>query len=110
VRPIQRPRSLEIPLNPSESKTVITFSFTTKLDALSPVAGAITIPLPITPTFIHTLNWTLAIPDAYEVAGIESQAGVVPATDKRELRLRQELVRGAQIAADLHYRKRGLQP
>lgn len=110
LRPVQRSQSLEIPLNPADSKGGLTFSFTGKLPSLSPVAGAITIPLPTSPTFIHALTWTLEIPDAYEVAGIESQAGVVSSGDKRELRLRQELIRGTQVAAEVHYRKRGLQP
>lgn len=111
VRPVRRDSALELLIDPAsrDEKTTVTFSYTDNLPALDPVSGGVTITLPETKVFVHKLEWSLEIPAGYEVAGIESNAEVLPSNKKGRLELGRELVDGTPVVAELFYSKRGIQ-
>ena len=110
VRPIRRGDTLEIPLesSPRGNPATVILSYTDALPALDPVEGGLTLTLPATKTFIHSLHWSLRIPESYEVAGIESNAQVRPSGQQGHLELGQELIHDKTVQAEIFYRKRGL--
>lgn len=111
IRPIQRGDSIEIPLEAPNGagKARIRISYTDQGTAFDPVSGGISLELPVSPTFIHALRWSVDIPRGYEVAGIESNAEVVRSNEHPMLTLEQELIRGTPVIAEIFYRKQGLQ-
>ncbi len=111
ARPALRGDALELPLDQSSSsqKHIVTYSYTSSHDALDPVAGGITIALPTTETFIHSLTWALELPETYEIAGVESNAEILPPEKNGTLRLQQQLIRATRVSAEIFYSKRGIQ-
>lgn len=105
-------KRLEFQLPPSEGKSAkaeISLSFTAAKGKLDPVSGKVSAELPLTPWFIHTIEWSLALPDVYRISAVDGNIEYgTGAKAEHEVALRKSLCRGEAPKADLFYEKRGL--
>lgn len=109
ARPAIRGGALELPIDGSEGGSRVRFSFTSNGGSFDPVAGTLPLKLPETGTFVRALEWRLAIPDSYEVAGIDTNAEIIPQKTAGDIVIGQQLLRGTPVVAEIFYRKRGIQ-
>ncbi|MBX7208355.1 MAG: hypothetical protein K1X78_08605 [Verrucomicrobiaceae bacterium] len=113
TRPISgEGRRLEFQLPPSEGKSgkaEIVLSFTAAKGKLDPVSGKVSAELPLTPWFIHAIEWSLTLPDVYRISAVDGNIEYGAGTKaEHEVALRKSLCRGEAPKADLFYEKRGL--
>ncbi|MEQ1751086.1 MAG: hypothetical protein ABL974_16780 [Prosthecobacter sp.] len=105
-------RRLEFPLPLSEGKAVkaeVALSFTSAKGKLDPVSGKLSAELPLTPWFIHAIEWSLTLPDAYRISAVDGNVEYgTGAKAEHEVVLHKSLCRGEAPMADLFYEKRGL--
>lgn len=105
-------RRLEFQLPPVEGKAgkaEVALSFTAAKGKLDPVSGKVSAELPLTPWFIHTVEWSLALPDVYRISAVDGNIEYgAGAKAEHEVALRKSLCRGEAPKADLFYEKRGL--
>jgi hypothetical protein len=103
---------LEFPLPPGEGKAVkteIAFSFTAAKGRLDDVSGKVSADLPLTPWFIHTVEWTLTLPDTYRISAVDGNVEYGGAAKaEHEVVLTKHLCRGETPTASLFYEKKGL--
>jgi len=117
MKPIARDkRVMEIPLGHAPgtktATSVITFSFTAAQGKLQAVEGAATLALPLTPVFIQELNWSVELPESYEVTGIDPPELSGPSVSNappNTTRLIKKLCRNEQPQVQLFYHKRGIE-
>ncbi len=57
---------LQVTLPPADKGTLVTCSFTGSGGALDPVEGTLKLSLPRTPLFIHSMLWSLDLPQGYQ--------------------------------------------
>jgi hypothetical protein len=107
---------MEIPLGHAPgtktATSVITFSFTAAQGKLQAVEGAATLALPLTPVFIQELNWSVELPESYEVTGIDPPEMSGPSVSNatpNTTRLVKKLCRNEQPQVQLFYHKRGVE-
>jgi hypothetical protein len=58
--------SLQVTLPPADKGTLVSCSFTGSGGALDPVEGTLKLSLPRTPLFIHSMQWSLDLPQVYQ--------------------------------------------
>jgi hypothetical protein len=117
MKPIARDKGvMEIPLGHAPgtktATSVITFSFTSAQGKLQAVEGAATLALPLTPVFIQELNWSVELPESYEVTGIDPPEMSGPSVSNappNTTRLVKKLCRNEQPQVQLFYHKRGIE-
>ncbi|MGD9419530.1 MAG: hypothetical protein Q7R22_011355 [Verrucomicrobiota bacterium JB025] len=109
VRPLRREDgTLEIPLpappNPGKL-TRIDLSYTNRLEPLDPVEGTLSLQLPVTPLFIHSLAWAILLPDSYtaETHGNLTRLATADSSPPSTIRLSKKLIRNEQPATALFY-------
>ena len=104
---------LERPANAGSTKSRITFSYTCSKGKLAAIESQIALELPLTPLFIQQLNWSLEIPAAYEVTGVEGNvefaSGQSGNTAANVVRFTKQLCRNERPQAQIFYRKAGLE-
>ncbi|MFN0125961.1 MAG: hypothetical protein ACKV19_04665 [Verrucomicrobiales bacterium] len=105
-------RRLEFPLPPGEgkaAKTEIALSFTAAKGKLDDVSGQVGADLPLTPWFIHAVEWTLTLPDTYRISAVDGNVEYGGAAKaEHEVVLTKRLCRGEAPTASLFYEKKGL--
>lgn len=105
-------RRLEFPLPPGDGKAVkteIAFSFTAAKGRLDDVSGKVSADLPLTPWFIHAVDWMLTLPDTYRISAVDGNVEYGGAAKaEHEIVLTKRLCRGETPAASLFYEKKGL--
>ncbi len=119
IKPIAREKGvMEIPLDHSagqKSKTSrISFSFTAAKGRLEPVEGDFALELPLTPLFIHEINWSIEIPGSYEASFSEAASNMELSIGSEHgqantLRITKKLCRNERPQAQLFYKKRGIE-
>jgi hypothetical protein len=117
IKPIAREQGvLEIPLShgsgASATTSQVTFSFTSAQGKLQAVEGEATLELPLTPLFIRELNWSVELPESYEVTGIDPPDLSAPSTGNdapNAVQLIKRLCRDDRPQVQLFYRKRGIE-
>jgi hypothetical protein len=117
MKPIARDKGvMEIPLGHTPgTKTAtsrVTFSFTAAQGKLQAVEGAAALALPLTPVFIQELNWSVELPESYEVTGIDPPELSGPSVSNappNTTRLIKKLCRNEQPQVQLFYHKRGVE-
>jgi hypothetical protein len=109
---------MEIPLDHSagqKSKTSRnSFSYTSAKGSLEAVEGDFALELPITPLFIHEINWSIEIPGSYEASFSEAASNMELSTGSEHgqantLRITKKLCRNERPQAQLFYKKRGIE-
>ena len=113
VKPISgEGQRLEFPLPAQEDKsasTQLAISFTAAKGKLDPVSGKLGAELPLTPWFIHAIEWSIALPEGYRISAIDGNLDYGQATQaEHQVSLRKSLCRGEAPKVDLFYEKRGL--
>lgn len=105
-------KKLEFPLpavDDKGGKAELLVSFTSSRGKLDPVSGKISLELPLTPWFIHSVEWGLMLPDGYRISAVDGNIEYGAASKgEHEVALRKSLCRGEAPKADLFYEKRGL--
>ena len=105
-------KKLEFPMPAGDgkaAKTEVSLSFTSAKGKLDPVSGKVGIELPLTPWFIHAIEWGLILPEGYRISAVDGNIEYGPASKaEHEVLLRKSLCRGEAPKADLFYEKRGL--
>jgi hypothetical protein len=118
ARPVQRKAGV-IELNlpaPDESAkgvTPVALVYTARSKALDPVSGEVALELPSTALFIERLEWSIDIPEAFEITAVDGKVSVVAKPedrpDARQLVLRKDFCRAEQPKVSLFYQRRALQ-
>jgi len=108
--PIDRgEHAIEFSLPAGKEMSLVAFSYTAKKPAFKPVSGQIAVELPQTDLLIHSIDWEIRIPIAYEITAFEGNVESVPcsATDKtfRVILLRKELCKRERPRAEFFYQK-----
>ncbi len=109
--PIDRGAHLvEFALPSGKTATTVTFSYTSRKPAFKPVSGQIAVELPQTDLLIHSIDWELRIPVAYEIAAFEgnvesASAGNATDNSMRVVQLHKELCRKERPHAEFFYQK-----
>ncbi|MDP9291737.1 MAG: hypothetical protein M3O82_05175 [Verrucomicrobiota bacterium] len=85
----------------------VELSYTSRTPAFKPVSGQLALELPETALLIHTLNWELRIPAAYELTALEGNVETSPGRGTAEgvIQLHKELCKGEAPAAQIFYEK-----
>ena len=116
AQPVQRENGvIEIALPmPEKGKTTVELVYTAKLKPLDPVSGEVALELPRTPLFIEHLDWSIAVPAAFEITAIDGNVSVAEgATDRnrgdRAVALRKDFCRAERPAVSLFYQRRSLE-
>jgi len=110
VKPIDRgERNLEFSLPTARAVSAVLVSYTGKKPAFKPVSGQIAVELPQTGLLIHTLDWELRIPVAYEIAAFEGNVESAPCAKSdatsRVIPLHKELCKNERPRAEFFYQK-----
>lgn len=111
VSPIDRgDHVLEFSLPSGKALSAVAFSYTAKKPAFKPVSGQIAVELPQTDLLVHSIDWELRIPIAYEIAAFEGNVESAlssNATDKasRVIQLHKELCKKERPRAEFFYQK-----
>lgn len=116
AQPIQREAgAIELPLRAAkEGATTVALVYTAKLKPLDPVSGDVALELPRTPLFIEHLDWSIIVPDAFEVVAIDGNVTVAEG-DARQARgdhaiaLRKDFCRAERPAVSVFYQRRSLE-
>jgi hypothetical protein len=103
--------TLEIAVPAGKDKPVVVrVSYTARGERPDPAQGHLTLALPTTPTFIHRTEWTVSLPAAWEVRGVEGpfeQIETPPVTaDGTRVVLRSQFTRNDSPTTEIHYRAR----
>ena len=101
---------LQVTLPPAEKGTLVTCSFTGSGGALDPVEGTLKFSLPRTPLFIHSMLWTLDLPQGYQ-AETHGNLQRVATTDKSaafRIALRKNLCRDERPEIHVFYQRSDL--
>jgi hypothetical protein len=117
ARPVQREKGvIELALpTPGNGATTVALVYTAQLKPLDPVSGSASLELPRTPLFIEHLDWSIALPAAFEVTAIDGNVSVsstpVPpaATGELGIALRKDFCRAERPAVALFYQRRNLE-
>ena len=102
---------LEIPVPAkADGTSALRLTHTARIPRPDPAGGRLDLALPSTDTFIHQSEWTVALPAAWEIRGIEEafeQIETPPpsATETRAI-LRSRFVRKEAPTGQIHYRPR----
>ena len=88
--------------------------YAAKLKALDPVSGNAARELPRTPLFMERLDWSIAIPAAFEITAIDSNLSVAetkgdPGRGDPAIALRKDFCRAERPAVSLFYQRRSLE-
>jgi hypothetical protein len=110
VKPIDRgERNLEFSLPTGRAASAVLVSYTGKKPAFKPVSGQIAVELPQTGLLIHSLDWELRIPVAYEIAAFEGNVESAPCAKSdatsRVIPLHKELCKNERPRAEFFYQK-----
>jgi len=110
VKPIDRgERTLEFTLPTSRGASAVLVSYTAKKPAFKPVSGQLAVELPQTDLLIHSLDWELRIPIAYEIAAFEGNVESAPCAKSdatsRVIPLHKELCKNERPRAEFFYQK-----
>ncbi len=116
ARPVQREAgAVEIALPASGGEpTPVAITYAAKTEALDPVSGKVALAIPRTALFIERLDWSIALPDAFEVTAINGNVSVAAGAKQNAERaeqliaLRKELCRGERPTVELFYQRRGI--
>ncbi len=118
ARPIQRAKdviefALATPRDATKGLTQIALVYAARSAALDPVSGQVALELPRTPLFIERLDWTVAIPGAFEVTAAEGNVAIAAAAEAtpetNTITLRKDLCRAERPGVELFYQRRGLE-
>ncbi|MEI9893991.1 MAG: hypothetical protein WDN28_08890 [Chthoniobacter sp.] len=116
AQPIQRENGvIELALpTPGKGATAVALVYTAKLKPLDPVSGEVALELPRTPLFIEHLDWSIALPAAFEITAIDGNVSVAesnPASARSDhaIALRKDFCRAERPAASLFYQRRSLE-
>lgn len=93
------------------AKTTVSFSYTTAKNKLDAVEGQIALELPLTPLFISEVTWNIELPDSYELTAVGGNTDVASESTRGKENITnrlKKLCRNERPAAELFYRKRGL--
>lgn len=98
---------LTLPAPGGRSISEVELSYTSRKPAFKPVSGQVALELPLTLLLIHTLNWELRIPAAYELTALEGNVETAPGRGAVEgvIQLHKELCKGEAPAAQIFYEK-----
>ena len=116
AQPMQRENGvIELALpTPEKGVTAVALVYTAKLKPLDPVSGDVALELPRTPLFIERIDWSIALPAAFEITTFDSNGFVAnrapePARDDSTLALRKDFCRAERPAVSLFYQRRSTQ-
>lgn len=116
AQPIQRENGvIELALpTPEKGATTVALVYTAKLKPLDPVSGDVALELPRTPLFIEHLDWSIALPAAFEITAIDGNVSVAdtaaePARGDRAIALRKDFCRAERPTVSLFYQRRSLE-
>ncbi len=101
---------LKLPQPPAgSSSTKLSYSYTTNGDKLNPVEGKANLTLPLTPLFIHRLNWQVQLPTEYQATALEGNVVIEEGgSNGRPIRLGKQICHGEVPYAALYYTRRNL--
>jgi hypothetical protein len=110
VQPVDRgERTLEFALPTGKQVSAVFLSYTGKKPAFKPVSGQIAVELPQTDLLVHSLDWELRIPIAYEIAALEGNVESAPGANtdpsSRVIPLHKELCKNERPRAEFFYQK-----
>ena len=110
TRPIiVEPGLLELPVpaapGGADAGTVLTFSYTARVEDFDPVRGDLEVELPSTPLFVETIDWQLTLPEGYEASAFEGNVEVAPEGNERTLHFQKSLARGDAPTVQIYYVK-----
>ena len=110
VKPVDRgERTLEFALPTGRGLSAVLVSYTGKKPSFKPVSGQLAVELPQTDLLIHSLDWELRIPAAYEIAAFEGNVESAPSAKSdatsRVIPLHKELCKNERPRAEFFYQK-----
>ena len=99
--------TLPSPQQSNDSDTLVKISFTSKVNEMAPVEGKLSLSLPSTPLFIHSLTWDISLPSEYETTALDGNLTFSP-NNKRtgSISLVKKLSRNQAAQTDIFYQKR----
>lgn len=114
AQPIQREAgAIELPLPaPKQGTTTVALVYTAKLKPLDAVSGDVALELPRTPLFIEHLDWSITVPETFEVVAVDGNVTVEGEKKTRgdhDVALRKDFCRAERPAVSLFYQRRGLE-
>ncbi|HEV7404686.1 MAG TPA: hypothetical protein VGO11_17225 [Chthoniobacteraceae bacterium] len=116
AQPIQREAgAIELSLpTPKDGSTTVALVYTAKLKALDAVSGDVALELPRTPLFIEHLEWSITVPEAFEVVAVDGNVTVADGETAKTrgehaIALRKDFCRAERPAVSLFYQRRGLE-
>jgi len=90
--------SIELALTPdAESKSQVEIAYTHRSTALEPIEGSTILTLPLTPLFIHKLDWKLEIPEIFVIHAVDGNvevSGLSSSSDGHTVLLTKSLCQG----------------
>jgi hypothetical protein len=112
VAPVNRGEGkLEINLPANEAKTLVSCSFTGRVQALDPMEGTLELDLPNTPLFIRALTWKIDLPRDYQAETHGNLVRVADAGDTpAKMTLRKNLCRNERPQTAVFYQRSDRNP
>ena len=111
ITPVSKDSLLSFDLpKPTDELSRVLFSYTMKLEPLDPVSGSLALALPLVDLFIDHLDWTLTLPDAYDIEAIDGnvERGSDQELSEGLMHLVKDLCRNERPSIELYYRRQEL--
>jgi hypothetical protein len=118
AQPVQREKgaidlALPAPGDAAKGQTQVALVYSAKTKPLDPVSGQVALELPRTLLFIERLDWSIALPDAFEISAAQGNvsiaAGSESAATPATISLRKDLCRAERPGVEIFYQRRSLE-
>lgn len=101
---------LMVSLPPDSGTSKVTCSFTGRNPELDPVEGTLQLALPLTPLFIHSLEWTLNLPGSYQAETHGNLKRISNHQNPSTIKLHKNFCRGERPEVQVFYKRSDLNP
>ena len=118
ARPVQREKgAIEVALpalgDQAKGLTQVALVYTAKTKPLDPVSGQVALELPRTPLFIERLDWSIALPDIFEISAAQGNVEITQTANANSasstINLSKNLCRAERPGVELFYQRHGLE-
>ncbi len=91
------------------ANTQLSYTYTTRGDAFDPVEGKADLELPLTPLFIHRVNWLVTLPQEFQAVALEGNVVIEEGGSRAgPVRLAKQICHEEAPYASLYYTRRDL--
>lgn len=99
---------LMLSLTATSGNSRLTCSFTGRNSGLDPVEGTLQLTLPLTPLFIHSLDWTLNLPGSYQAETHGNLKRIANSQRPSTIALHKNFCRGERPGVQVFYKRSDL--